>query len=64
MSRGIVDLADYRVMGQITRLCELGEPRILTELVLEIGAITSTRTEVELIVTKYDVAFCTRKPRR
>jgi hypothetical protein len=62
--RGLIYLDDYRLMDQITRLYELGEPRILYELIDEIGAATMCRSEVDNIVAKFDSAFCVRKPRR
>lgn len=63
-SRGLIDLADWRLMRQIERLCALREPRIVFELIAELAAETLTRSEVERIVTRFDSAFCTRRPQR
>lgn len=63
MSRGIVDLHDWRLFRQVEGLYPAG-PRVIAEMLIELGITTLSRTEIDLIVDRYVSFFGVRKARK
>jgi hypothetical protein len=63
MSAGLVDLGDWRLFRDTERLHALG-PRVLYELLVEIGAARGCRSEVDAIVSRYLSTLYPQEARR
>jgi hypothetical protein len=61
--RGLVDLADRRLYRSVEQSHELG-PRVVCDLLAELGASTLSRTEIDGNVARYVTAFCAPEARR
>jgi hypothetical protein len=59
----VVGAADWCLYQRVADLHTLG-PRILYELLAELGAARLCRTEIDRIVDRYVAAFSAREPRR
>jgi hypothetical protein len=51
-SQGAADLADFRFQRSVARLYRLG-PRVIAEMLVELGRQRLIRTEIEVLVERY-----------